>query len=109
MMKWVEPSAFSVEMAFVTKKTTEAATRVVLLKKMFLEILQNSQENTCARVFFLIKVAGLRSATLFKKRLWHLCFPVNFAKFLGTPFLQNTSGRLLLKKEVTDKITCTKK
>ena len=24
------------------------------------------------------------------------CFPVNFAKFLRTPFLQNTSGRLLL-------------
>ena len=33
---------------------------------------------------FLIK---LRSATLFKKRLWHRCFPVNFAKFLRTPFL----------------------
>ena len=27
---------------------------------------------------------------------WHRCFPVNFAKFLSTPFLQNTSGRLLL-------------
>ena len=25
------------------------------------------------------------------------CFPENFAKFLRTPFLQNTSGRLLLK------------
>ena len=24
------------------------------------------------------------------------CFPVNFAKFLRAPFLQNTSGRLLL-------------
>ena len=36
-------------------------------------------------------------ATLLKKRLWHRCFPVNFAKFLRTPFLQNTSGRLLLK------------
>ena len=23
-----------------------------------------------------------------KKRLWHKCFPVNFAKFLRTPFLQ---------------------
>ena len=31
-----------------------------------------------------------------KKRLWHRCFPVNFAKFLRAPFLQNTSGRLLL-------------
>ena len=37
---------------------------------------------------FLNKVAGLR--------LWHRCFPVNFARFLRTPFLQNTSGRLLL-------------
>ena len=27
---------------------------------------------------------------------WHRCFPVNFAKFLGAPFLKNTSGRLLL-------------
>ena len=25
-----------------------------------------------------------------------MCFPVNFAKFLRTPFLQNTSGRLIL-------------
>ena len=47
------------------------------------------------------KVAGLRPATLLKKRLWHRCFPVNFAKFLRTPFLQNTSGRLLLNKLVT--------
>ena len=31
-------------------------------------------------------------------RLWHKCFPVNFAKFLRTPFLQNTSGWLLLTK-----------
>ena len=28
-----------------------------------------------------------RPATLLKKRLWHRCFPVNFAKFLGTPVL----------------------
>ena len=31
--------------------------------------------------------SGLRPATLLKKRLWHRCFPVNFAKFLRTPFL----------------------
>ena len=37
-----------------------------------------------------------RWATLLKQRLWHRCFPVNFVKFLRTPFLQNTSGRLLL-------------
>ena len=42
------------------------------------------------------KVAGLRPATLLKGRLWHRCFPVNFAKFVRAPFLQNTSGRLPL-------------
>ena len=52
---------------------------------MFLEISQNSQENTRPKAYNFIK-----------KRLWHRCFPVNFAKFLRTSFLQNTSGRLLL-------------
>ena len=37
-------------------------------------------------------------ATLLKKRLWHRCFPVNFAKFLRAPFSQNTYGRLLLEQ-----------
>ena len=60
-------------------------TRGVLWKKVFLEISQNPLENTCARVSFFHKVAGLRPATLFKKRLWHRCFPVNFVKFLRTP------------------------
>ena len=44
-----------------------------------LKISQNSQEKTCVRVFF-NKAAGLRPATLLKKRLWHRCFPVNFVK-----------------------------
>ena len=35
---------------------TEAATGDVLCKKVFLKNLQNSQENTCARVSFLIKL-----------------------------------------------------
>ena len=38
----------------------------------------------------------LTPVTLLKKRPWHRCFPLNFAKFLRAPFLQNTSGRLLL-------------
>ena len=45
---------------------SEAATRGV--NKVFLEISQNSQENTCARVFF-NKVAGL-IPVLFKEQLW---------------------------------------
>ena len=54
------------------------------------------------RIFF-NTVAGLRPATLLEKSLWHRCFPVNFAKFLRTPFLQNASGRLLLEDELITK------
>ena len=35
-------------------------------------------------------------ANLLKKRLWHRRFPVNFAKYLRTPFLQKASGCLFL-------------
>ena len=40
----------------------------------------------CQSLFF-NKVAGLILATLLKKRLWYRCLPVNFVKFLRTPFL----------------------
>ena len=55
---------------------------------MFLEISQNSQEDTRARDSFLIKEL--------KKRLWHRCFPVKFAKFLRTTFFIEYLWRLLL-------------
>ena len=35
---------------------------------------------------FLNKVAGIRPATILKKRFRHRYFPVNFVKFLRTPF-----------------------
>ena len=68
-------------------------------KKGVLKHLQNSQENTCVRVSFLIKLEaiGLRPATLFKNRLWHWCFPANFAKFLRTSFIIEHLWWLLLK------------
>ena len=46
--------------------------------------------------FSLNKVVGLRPATLLKKRLWHKCFPVNFAIFLITPFFTEDLWLLLL-------------
>ena len=49
---------------------------------------------TCAGVSFLIKFFN---KNLIKKETPHKCFPVDFAKFLRIPFLQNTSRRLLLK------------
>ena len=58
-------------------------------------VLRNFTGKHLCRSLFFNKVAGLRPANLLKKRLWHRCFPVNFVKFLLTPILQNTSGRLL--------------
>ena len=60
------------------------------IKNVFLKISKNSYENTCARVSLL---------TLLKKRLSY--FPLNFAKFWKTTFLQNTSGRLLIKERLS--------
>ena len=73
-------------------KSLEGVVQRCSVKKVFLEISQNSQENTCASVSFLIKLQAV-PATLLKKRPWHRCFPVNFLKFLQEHlFTQNTSG-----------------
>ena len=65
------------------------------VKKVFWEISQNSQEKACARVSFLIMLQA-PPATLLKKTPWHRCFPVNFAKFLRTPFFTEHLRWLLL-------------
>ena len=52
-------------------------------------------KHLCQSLFF-NKVADLRSAALLKKRLWHRCFPVNFEKFLRTPFIIEHLRWLLL-------------
>ena len=43
-------------MRYQKDDAAEAATKGVLEEKVFLEILQNSLENTCARVSLLIKL-----------------------------------------------------
>ena len=63
------------------KAFTEAATGGGSIKKVFLKVSQNSQENACARASFLIKLQA----------------PVNFAKFLRTPILIEHIRWLLLK------------
>ena len=63
---------------------SEAVFKCCSVRKAFLEISQNSQENACTRVSFL------------KKRLWHRLFPVNFAKFLRTFSLREHLWWLIL-------------
>ena len=58
------------------------------IEKVFLEISQNSQENS---------VSFLSLQLYLKKRLWNSCFPVNFAKVLRTSFLTEHLWRLFLK------------
>ena len=66
------------------------------LKKVFLKnFTKFTGKHLCWSLFF-NRVSGLRPATLLKKRLQQRCFPVNFATFLRTPSLQNTSRKLLL-------------
>ena len=55
------------------------------VKKVFLKIFAKFTGKHLCQSLFLNKIAGLRPATLLKKRPWHRCFPVSFAKFLRTP------------------------
>ena len=52
---------------------TEAVAQRCSIKKVFLEILQNSQENTCASLFF-------RPATLSKKKTQAQVFSCEFCE-----------------------------
>ena len=63
----------------------------VSFKKGPLKNCAKFRKTLCQSLFF-NKGVGLRPATLLKKRLWHTCFPVNFANFLKAPFPQNTPG-----------------
>ena len=54
------------------------------VKKLFLKIFAKFTGKHLCQSLFLNKIAGLRPATLLKKRPWHRSFPVSFAKFLRT-------------------------
>ena len=77
-------------------KDRKSRPEVFCKKGVLIETSQNSQENTCARDSFLITI--LQTATLLKKSLWHRCFPVNFVKFLRTPFFTEHLRWLLLER-----------
>ena len=73
----------------------------VFCKKSVLKNFAKFTEKHLCQSLFFNKVAGLRPATLLKKRLWHRCFSVNFAKFLRTPFLTEHLRWLLLNSEIS--------
>ena len=71
------------------------------MKKLFLEISQNSRENT---VPDLIKLQA--ACNFIKKGPWHRCFPVNFAKFLKTLFFAELFRWLLLLFHFLGSLLC---
>ena len=87
-----------ISLIIVCKNFSEAATGGV--KGVLRNFTKFIGKHLCQGLFF-DKLAGLRSATLLKERLWLRCFHVNFAELLRTPFLQNTSGRVLLLFEMS--------
>ena len=65
--------------------SSEAATGDVLLKSVFLEILQNPQENTCARVSFLLKLQA-SSCNFIKKEALAQALSSEFCKIFKNTF-----------------------
>ena len=53
---------------------------------MFFEKIRSSHPRCSVRVKGVLRNFAKFKGTLLKKRLWHRCFPVKFAKFLRTPF-----------------------
>ena len=66
------------------KKCRSSRLEVFSKKLVIKNFTKFSGKYLCQSIFF-NKVAGLRPATLLKKRLWHSCFPENFVKFLRAP------------------------
>ena len=69
--------------------TTEATTRGLLWKKVFFKISQNSQENTYARVYFLVKLQ-VDACNLIKKETLAQVFSCEFCEiFKNTYFTEH--------------------
>ena len=80
----------------IKQSTNRSSCLEVFYKKgVYRNFIKFTGKHLC-QSFFLNKVAGFRPATLLKKRLLHICFPVNFVKFLRTPFFIEHLWWLLL-------------
>ena len=80
-----------------TKTIQKQPPEVFCKKRCLKNFAKLTGKHLCQSLFF-NKVAGVTYNFVEKETVAqvHTCFPVNFAKFLRTPFLQNTSGRLFL-------------
>ena len=72
-------------------------------KSVFTNFTKLTRKHLCQNLFF-NKVESLRPATFLKKKPWYRCFPVNFVKFLRTPFFTEHLWWLLLEIANADTI-----
>ena len=86
------------EISMIWKLTAETVAQRYCVKKVALRNFAKFAEKHLCQSLFFNKVAGLRPATLLKKRLWHKCLTANFAKFLRTPFSIEHLRWLLLER-----------
>ena len=95
--QYIEKVSFSKEFfKHIVKHFRSSRSEVFCEKGVLKNFTKFTVKHLCQN-HFLNKVADLRPATLLKKRLWHRCFPVNFAEFLRTPILIEHLWWLLLK------------
>ena len=74
-------------------------------KKLFLQILQNSQDNTCVRVSFLNKVADLRPTGKCFYHKWLITLPPSIVKLFTVTLHTLVKKKLIQKQEVTENLT----
>ena len=80
-----EKYEYLLEHLMISKQPPEVFYNKGVLKNL----IKFTRKHLCQSLFF-NKVEGI-SLHFLKMRLCHRCFPVNFADFLRTPLLQNTS------------------
>ena len=68
--------------------------RRCFINKAIPNILWYSQENTCAGVYFLIKLQVYHACNFIEKRLQHRYYLANIRKFIRRTILKNISERL---------------
>ena len=89
-MSWLMHTQANLRNTKITQFSSNAGTPEAVVRRCSVKISLYSQEKNLCQSLFFNKVAGLTSAALLKKRLWHRCFPVKFAKFSRTLFVYRT-------------------
>ena len=82
--KWFSVSSFSVLFRIQCRRSRP---KVFCKKDVLRNFIKFTGKHLCQSLLF-NKDAGLKPATLLKRKLWHRCFPVNFMRLLRKLFFR---------------------